>query len=137
MIRAVIDTNVVVSALISPSGNEALLLLAVKQGLIKPCFSAEMLVEYAEVLARPKFGFRRSEVTALIDVFERQGDLVPALPLAGISPDPKDDIFLAYALTAEVDFVVTGNKRDFPQDQLGATKVVSAGEILNLITLEL
>jgi putative PIN family toxin of toxin-antitoxin system len=57
MIRAIIDTNVLVSALISPSGNEALLLLAVKQGLVRPCFSPAMLEEYSEVLARPKFAF--------------------------------------------------------------------------------
>jgi hypothetical protein len=46
-------------------------------------------------------------------------------------------ILTACALASQVDFVVTGNKRDFPEDQLGATKVVSAGELLNLITLEL
>ena len=41
MIRAVVDTNVFVSALISPSGNEALILLAVRHGLLKPYFSTE------------------------------------------------------------------------------------------------
>ena len=44
---------------------------------------------------------------------------------------------MACALAAQADFVVTGNKKDFPEDQLGATQVVSAGELLNLITLEL
>jgi predicted nucleic acid-binding protein len=58
-------------------------------------------------------------------------------PLSGISPDPKDDKFLACALAARADFVVTGNKKDFPNDELGATQVVSTGELLNLITLEL
>jgi predicted nucleic acid-binding protein len=58
-------------------------------------------------------------------------------PLRGISPDPKDDKFLACALAAQVDFVVTGNKKDFPEDRLGAIRVVSAGGLLNVITLEL
>jgi uncharacterized protein len=136
VIRAVIDTNVLVSALISPSGNEALLLLAVKQGLVRPCFSAAALKEYSEVLARPKFAFSLDEITALIDLLKRQGDLLHPAPLSGISPDPKDDKFLACALAAKSDFVVTGNKKDFPK-KLGATQVVSAGEFLNLITLEL
>jgi len=57
VIRAVIDTNVLVSALISPSGNEALVLLAVRQALITPCFSQDIVREYTEVLARPKFSF--------------------------------------------------------------------------------
>jgi putative PIN family toxin of toxin-antitoxin system len=137
MIRAVIDTNVLVSALISPSGNEALLLLAVKQGLVRPCFSHAVLKEYSEVLARPRFAFSPAEITALIDLLRRQGDLLHPAPLSGISPDPKDDEFIACALTTQADFVVTGNKKDFPKNQLGATQVVSAGELLNLITLEL
>ena len=73
MIRAIIDTNVLVSALIPPSGNEALLLLAVKQGLVRPCFSPAMLEEYSEVLARPKFAFSPDEITALIDLLQHQG----------------------------------------------------------------
>jgi len=137
VIRAVIDTNVLVSALISPSGNEALLLLAVKQGLVRPCFSPDVLKEYSEVLARPKFAFPPDEITALIDLLQRQGDLLHPARLSGISPEPKDDKFLACAVTAKADFVVTGNRKDFPRDQLGATQVVSAGELLNLITLEL
>ena len=60
MIRAVIDTNVLVSGLLSPRGNEALILLAVHQGFVRPCISAEMLEEYAEVLARPNSRFRRT-----------------------------------------------------------------------------
>ena len=82
MIRVVIDTNVLylVSAMISPSGNEALLLLAVKQGLIKPCFSPAVLEEYSEVLARPKFVFPPDEITALIDLLQRQGTFY-TLPL--------------------------------------------------------
>jgi len=58
VIRAVIDTNVLVSGLLSPAGNEALILLAIHQGLVHPCFSEEILEEYAAVLARPKFAFR-------------------------------------------------------------------------------
>jgi uncharacterized protein len=137
VVRAVIDTNVLVSALISPSGNEALLLLAVKQGIVRPCFSPAVLKEYAEVLARPKFAFPPDEIAALVDLLQREGDLVNPPPLRGISPDPKDDKFLACALAAQVDFVVTGNKKDFPEDRLGAIGVVSAGGLLNVITLEL
>jgi putative PIN family toxin of toxin-antitoxin system len=137
MIRAVIDTNVVVSALISPSGNEALLLLAIKQGLVQPCFSPALLKEYSEVLARPKFSFSQLEIGALVDLLRMKGDLVRAARLSGISPDPKDDKFIACALAAQADFLVTGNKKDFPQKGLETTRVVSAGDLLNLITLEL
>jgi putative PIN family toxin of toxin-antitoxin system len=55
VIRAVIDTNVLVSGLLSPAGNEALILLAIDQGPVHPCFSEDILEEYAAVLARAKF----------------------------------------------------------------------------------
>lgn len=139
MIRAaVIGTNVLVSALISPSGNEALLLLlAITQGLVRPCFSPAVLKEYSEVLARPKFAFSQAEITAVIELLEARGDLLRPARLFGISPDPKDDKFMACALKALADFIVTGNKKDFPEKQLRPTQVVSAGELLDLITLEL
>jgi putative PIN family toxin of toxin-antitoxin system len=136
MIRAVIDTNVIVSALISPSGNEALLLLAVKQGLVRPCFSPAVLQEYSEVLARPKFSFSPDEIAALLELLKSQGDLLHPAPVSGISPDPEDDKFIACALAAYADFLVTGNKKDFPTDQLGTTRAVTSAELLNLITLE-
>jgi putative PIN family toxin of toxin-antitoxin system len=136
MIRAVIDTNVIVSALISPSGNEALLLLAVKQGLVRPCFSPAVLQEYSEVLARPKFSFSPDEIAALLELLQSQGDLLHPASLSGISPDPEDDKFIACALAGYADFLVTGNKKDFPTDQLGTTRAVTSAELLNLITLE-
>jgi len=59
VIRAVLDANVLVSAMISSAGNEALLVLAINHPLVTPCFSAEILEEYSEVLLRPKFGSGR------------------------------------------------------------------------------
>lgn len=73
MIRAVIDTNVLVSAMISSSGNEALVLLAVDLKLLSPCFSVEILQEYEDVLRRPKFGFELVEIERLLDLFRSQG----------------------------------------------------------------
>ncbi len=98
MIRAVVDTNVFVSALISPSGNEALILLAIRRGLVKPYFSAEILREYAEVLARSKFGFPPDEIEALIALLRSQREEVQdPEPFPSGSPDPADEKFLACA----------------------------------------
>lgn len=138
MIRAVVDTNVLVSALISPAGNEALILLAVRQGFVKPSFSVEILQEYAEVLARPKFGFPPDEIEALIALLRTQGEEIhDPQPLASGLPDPGDNKFLACAKAAGVDFIVTGNKRHFPQPACGAIRVVNAAELLDRITLEI
>jgi uncharacterized protein len=137
VIRAVIDTNVLVSAMISSTGNEALLVMAINQGLISPCFSLEILEEYSDVLLRPRFGFSADEVEALLDLLRRRGTLLDPDPIVRTSPDPDDDKFIACALAGNADFLVTGNKQHFPQPPNTSTSVVNAAELLELITREL
>jgi putative PIN family toxin of toxin-antitoxin system len=137
VIRAVIDTNVLVSGLLSPSGNEALIVLAIHHGLIRPCFSEEILEEYAAVLARRKFAFPPEEIAALIAMLRRNGELVTPVEAPAVSPDPADIKFLQCAIAARADFIVTGNKRDFPEAHYGHTRVVAAGELLDRITREI
>jgi uncharacterized protein len=137
VIRAVIDTNVLVSGLLSPSGNEALIVLAVHQGLLRPCLSEEIIDEYAGVLARPKFAFPPDEIEALIVMLRRNGELFQAEQSSQASPDTGDTKFVECALTAKADFIITGNKRHFPEKSYGSAHVVNAGELLDRITLEL
>ena len=98
MIRAVIDTNVLVSGLLSPAGNEALIVLAVRQGLIRPCVSEAVLAEYAEVLARPKFAFPPHEVAAVQGMFCATGELVALGGAGPVLPDPDDAEFARCAV---------------------------------------
>ena len=137
MIRAVIDTNVLVSGLLSPAGNEALILLAIHQGLVHPCFSEGILEEYAAVLARPKFAFPSDEIAAVLAMFRSQGELFLPETSAATSPDPGDTKFLQCAQAAQADYIVTGNKRDFPAGSYSVTHVVSAGELLDRNTMEI
>ncbi|HTW59713.1 MAG TPA: putative toxin-antitoxin system toxin component, PIN family [Terriglobales bacterium] len=137
MIRAVIDTNVLVSGMISKTGNEALVILAVNQSLLRPCLSAEILQEYRDVLVPPKFAFPVDDVDALLAMLRSQGEHIVPPSVPRLSPDPEDDKFIACSLAGKADFPVTGNKRHFPAPQLTSTKVVSAAELLELITLEL
>lgn len=138
MIRAVVDTNIFVSALIAPAGNEALIVLAIRQGWVKPYFSVEILEEYAEVLARPKFSFPADEIDALIALLRDRGEQVSAAGvICGVrSPDPDDETFLVCAHAADVEFIVTGNKRDFPVPRPGI-EVVNAAELLGKITRQM
>jgi uncharacterized protein len=137
VIRAVIDTNVVVSGLLARAGNEALILLAIHQGLVRPCFSEEILEEYAGVLARPKFAFPADEIAALLAMFRGQGELIVPKTVTAVSVDPGDTKFLQCAETAQADYLVTGNRRHFPESSYGVTRVVNAGELLDWIALEL
>ena len=134
VIRAVIDTNVLVSGLLSPSGNEALIILAVHQGLVRPCLSEDIMEEYAAVLARPKFAFPPDEIEALITMLQENGELFRPRDATVASPDPADTKFLLCANAARAEFIVTGNKRHFPNAPYGPTRVVNAGELLDRIT---
>jgi putative PIN family toxin of toxin-antitoxin system len=133
----VIDTNVVVSGLLARTGNEALILLAIHHGLVRPCFSEEILKEYAGVLARPKFAFPADEIAALLAMFRGQGELIVPKTVTAVSVDPGDTKFLQCAETAQADYLVTGNRRHFPESSYGVTRVVNAGELLDCIALGL
>jgi putative PIN family toxin of toxin-antitoxin system len=136
VIRAVIDTNVLISGLLSPAGNEALIVLAIHQGLIRPCFSEAMMQEYAAVLARPKFGFEPDEIAAVLAMLRDNGELVEPRTSTRTLPDPDDAKFADCAETAQAEYIVTGNKRHFPP-QACTVRVVSAGELLDRITLDI
>lgn len=133
MIRVVLDTNVLVSALISPLGNEALVLDAVRNDWIVPCLSREIVEEYADVLARPRFGFARKEIDGLLGLLKSKGLLFEPPPAPGTSSDPGDECFIACALQGNADLLVTGNKRHFPAESCAPAKVVSARELLELL----
>lgn len=137
MIRAVLDTNVLVSGLIRPAGNEALIITATHHGVVLPCFSAEILDEYAAVLIRPKFAFPAADVSALIAMLKRNGEMFAPASADITSPDPSDAKFIDCALAAQAEFLITGNKRHFPQRTYGSTRVVGAGELLDRIAAEI
>jgi len=137
VIRAVIDTNVLVSGMLSPAGNEATVLLAVRQKFVCPCFSQAIVTEYAEVIARPKFPFSADAIAATLAMFRDHGELIVPVGLPPVLPDPDDAKFLHCAQAAKAEFIVTGNKRHFPQDVCHPIHVVNAGELLDRITLEI
>ncbi len=137
MIRAVIDTNVLVSGLISPKGNEALTILAINHGFVCPCLSDAVMQEYTSVLARPKFAFLPHEIADMVAMIVSAGEFFSPVSSAAVSPDPADTKFLHLAITARADVIVTGNKRHFPDSPYGHTRVVNAREVLDWITAEI
>jgi predicted nucleic acid-binding protein len=96
-----------------------------------------MLQEYAAVLARPKIAFPPDEIAAVLAMFRQQGE--PYYPTASLaaSVDRADTKFPQCAEAARADYIVTGNKRHFPESSDGVTSIVSAGELLDRITREI
>ncbi len=89
------------------------------------------------MLARAKFAFPSDEIEAVMTMFRRQGELFEPDVSAAESSDPGDTKFLQCAAAAAADYIVTGNKRDFPNASYGPTRVVNAGELLDRITFEI
>jgi len=112
--QAVIDTNVWVSAFLTPGGTAAKLLVAMYDARLVPVFSAPIEAEYRVVLTRAKFNIG---VEVLADFFSRLpvlGQFENNIPQLDIDlPDPNDAPFIALALYAGCP-VITGNVRHFP-----------------------
>ena len=114
---AVLDTNVLVSALWSRNGAPARVMSMVLSGQLVPCYDYRILSEYREVLQRPRFGFTRGEVHSRLDWIESYGRSVIAAPLADSFVDEADKKFYEVAKLCGVP-LVTGNLKHFPEDPL-------------------
>ena len=105
----VLDTNVLVSGLLSPKGPPGRLIDAVLARRLQLAFDDRILQEYKEVLARPKFPFKACDVAAFWHVLPFQCHLV-AMPVEGLQANDRDDTkFLEVAAASESKILVTGN----------------------------
>ena len=112
--RVVIDTNVLVSGLLTPFSNCGEIVRMLASGSLEVAYDARIMSEYAEVLARPKFGFDSAAVDALLSFVESNGVAVSGDPLPEPLPDPFDEAFLEVAIAADAEVLVTGNIKHFP-----------------------
>ena len=132
---AVIDTNVIVSALLKWNSVPGVVLQAVFNGFVVPVYNDEILNEYRNVLNRPKFGFSSELISETISQIESLGVMENALEtVAEAMPDPKDIVFysiaLAHGKTAET-HLVTGNVKHFPANPI----VVTPRQMLDILCM--
>jgi putative PIN family toxin of toxin-antitoxin system len=132
---AVIDTNVIVSALLKWNSVPGVVLQAVFNGFVVPVYNDEILNEYRNVLNRPKFGFSSELISETISQIESLGVMENALEtVAEATPDPKDIVFYSIALshgkTAET-HLVTGNVKHFPANPI----VVTPRQMLDILCM--
>jgi len=113
MRRVVIDTNVLVSAMLSPRGNAAAILGMAADGLLTPIYCQKILDEYEDVLARPHFGFSRTLIGEALDMFSLFG--VPVDPQKSDFPmvDESDRVFYDAAVAGAAE-LITGNLKHYP-----------------------
>lgn len=130
---AVIDTNVLVSAMLSRNNDSPTVQVIGKvlSGEITPVFSSEILAEYREVLSRRKFNFSHETVDYFLSAIEHFGILVYPSPTGEILPDMKDLPFYEVVMDKRDNgaYLVTGNLRHFPEKEF----IVTARELLDIL----
>ena len=129
----VLDTNVLVSALLTPHGPPGRVLDLVLTGELTVAFDDRILDEYHSVLRRPKFGFADHDILEIVDYLAHVGFAVVATPLTVLLPDGDDLPFLEVASAASA-ILVTGNARHYPEALCGPVTVMTPAALLDQIS---
>lgn len=136
MIYAVIDTNVLVSALLSKNGNSPPVRVynAIIFKSLTPLYSKEMLNEYDDVLYRPKFAFEKNKIQSMINNIISFGVEVFPKPTGEILIDMDDLVFYEVAMEkSDVgSYLVTGNQKHYPVRDF----IVTPAEMIKILEME-
>jgi len=131
MIYAVMDTNVLVSALFTHNAESATVKVveAMLCGVIVPLLDNEIIEEYIDVLNRPKFNFSKKLIRQFIETIRQKGVMTRRVQSQEHFTDLKDVIFYEIALSKENAYLVTGNTKHFPETPI----VVTPAEMVRII----
>jgi putative PIN family toxin of toxin-antitoxin system len=130
----VIDTSVLVSAMIKYDSNLGQVIEFAFKGEFIPVPNEQIFSEYKEVLARPKFKLTEELISFIIDGIVDKAVMIEAEEIKVDMPDPKDVIF--YAVTMEAKkltdtYLVTGNLKHFPSRSF----IVTPKQLLEVLSL--
>ena len=134
MIYAVIDTNVLVSALLSryPDAATVQIVEAISENGICPLYNEEIFTEYEEVLNRDVFKFPADSIRFILNKVKEVGIRTIRIPIEEIFPDSKDIVFYEIAMSKDDAYLVTGNKKHFPNTPI----VVTPAEMVEIMKKE-
>lgn len=125
--RAVVDTNILVSGLLAAHGPPGRVVTAIAEGRLRPLLCDAILAEYRAVLPRTKLRIRPDRVVQLLALLAQTADWVAVPPYPGTPPlpDPADWPFIATALACNCP-LITGNLKHFPA-RLGVRVMTARG----------
>ncbi|MGB6475326.1 MAG: putative toxin-antitoxin system toxin component, PIN family [Candidatus Sulfotelmatobacter sp.] len=131
-LRLVIDTNVVVSAALTPDGMQRTVVLLAMTKPARWYVSDAIVAEYAAVLARPELKIRKGLRLQLRQLIENHTRVVTPSRLRQVTSDPTDNMFVECADAARADYLITGNQRHFSAFWKN-TKIISSSQFLSVI----
>lgn len=130
----VIDTNVLVSAMLKWNSIPGKVMELAFDGSIIPILNEHIVKEYHQVLARPKFHFTEEIIRDVLETIRSKGIYVDAEHLDIELPDPKDKVFFEVVMEerkAEDAYLVTGNIRHFPARPF----IITPREMIDIILM--
>jgi len=134
--RIILDTNVIVSALIQRSYPFFIVDRILAETSLELCISETLFAEYIEVLNRSKFSrftdFHAKAQTLLADIENRALKFAPTVHI-DIITENADNRLLELAETCKADCLVTGNTKDFTMPQYKGTTIVSPKDLFELL----
>ena len=128
--RVVVDTNVLVAGLLNPYHAPGAVVSLASSGALILCYDARIILEYKEVLSRPKFQFDKNSTEDLLQFLQSNGEEIPAHPLPLRLPDQHDEMFLEVAVSAQARYLITGNLKHYPVSKRQGVKVSSPAEFI-------
>jgi putative PIN family toxin of toxin-antitoxin system len=136
-VRAVIDTNILVRALINRAGTVRPMLTALDAGLYTVVLSAALLTELTRVLRRPRmrtrYGIAEDDIRDLLQLLIRHGEIVMPTRTIQVCRDPRDDMFLEAAVAGGADVIVSGDKDLLVLHPFEGIPIVSPAAFLTML----
>lgn len=130
--NVVIDTNVLVSGLLTRGGTCSRILDLLVEGQCKLFVDDRILAEYQRVCLSPRLHLDSAAVEIFLQFVSKTAAKVAAIPLQIDLPD-KDDLPFLEVATAARAILITGNAKHFPKPLMGAVEVMSSREFLDML----
>lgn len=130
--KLVIDCNVLISAGLKDGFCREVLKKSLDKGELY--LSTEVILEYLLVSRRDKFKAYQPYLERLIEAIVEASSLISPTPSTFILPDPHDQKYIDLAISAEANFLITGNLKDFPEKTYEKTSVFSPREFLGVLS---
>jgi putative PIN family toxin of toxin-antitoxin system len=126
--NVVLGTNIIVSALLSPQGLPAKVFNRVLDGSVIIVYDNNILSEYIDVLSRDRLNINQELKDLVIDFIEKEGIYEIAIPQKIKFTDEDDKVFYELYKSNGVDYLITGNKKHFPNEK----NIVTAKEFIEM-----